>query len=304
MKPQRSISVAAAFAVFLLALTACTGDKPAAGPTDAPVTASPTATTAAIPEPTTAPEPSPLPSAPAGGETQAIKGTGVYNGQIDNHSIEIQTEEGPVTFELGAGMESIPETLNEEDQVVFEYVEKAVNGDASLKQRVLTKLAASGGATGKETGLPQTKRLELMLEGSREVKTATLAPGDGYSLYVFDILALDSAKGRLYLKADPGYYADIEKLSSDFNLDALLVEGREELSKTGEVKELKGQERASQLPDARLLLTASGNGGTRKYIVTEIDGQGYIIRMNIPYGDATEGFPPHAFASLSTLVNR
>ncbi|MFD1773215.1 hypothetical protein [Paenibacillus rhizophilus] len=302
MKPQRTISAAAALAVFLLALTACMGDKPTAGPTDAPVTASPT--TAASPEPGTAPEPSPLPSQPAGGETQVIKGTGIYNGQIDNHSIEIQTEEGPVAFELGAGMESVPETLNEEDKVAFEYVEKEVAGDASIKQRVLTKLSASKGSADKSSELPRTKQLALTLEGNREEKTATLASGDDYALYVFDILSFDPAKGRLYLKVNPDYYADIEKLPADFNLDNLLLEGREELSKTGEVKELKGDERAQAMQGARLFLTATGNNGTKKYIVKESGGQGYIIKMNIPYGDATEGFPPHAFASLNSLVNR
>ncbi|BCG58426.1 hypothetical protein [Paenibacillus sp. URB8-2] len=304
MKPQRSISAAAAFAVFLLALTACTGDKPAADPTDAPVTASPTTAATASPEPTTAPEPSLLPSQPADGETQVIKGTGIYNGQIDNHSIEIQTEEGPLAFELGAGMENMPEMLNEEDKVAFEYVEKEVAGDTSIKQRVLTKLSASKGSADNSSELPRTKQLALTLEGNREEKTATLASGDGYALYVFDILSFDPAKGRLYLKVDSDYYADIEKLPADFNLDYLLLEGREELSKTGEVKELKGEEREQAMQGTRLFLTATGNNGIKKYIVKESGGQGYIIKMNIPYGDATEGFPPHAFASLNSLVNR
>lgn len=38
-------------------------------------------------------------------------------------------------------MESILDTLNSDDSVVIEYVEKAVEGDPSVKQRVLTKLA-------------------------------------------------------------------------------------------------------------------------------------------------------------------
>ncbi|NGM83024.1 hypothetical protein G5B47_11420 [Paenibacillus sp. 7124] len=304
MKPQRSISAAAALAVFLLALTACTGDKPAAGSTDAPVSASPTTALTAVPEPSTAPEPPASPSQPAGGETQVIKGTGVYNGQIDNHSIEIQTEEGPIAFELGAGLENVPETLNEENKVSFEYVEKEVEGDDSVKQRVLTKLSASEGSADSSSELPPTKKLELTLEGSKEVKTAALAQGNGYAVYLFDILGFDQAKGRIYLKVDSEYYADIEKLPSDFNLDYLRLEGSKELSKIGEVKELKGDERTRAMADARLFLTATGKDGTKKYIVKESGGQGYIITMNIPFGDATEGFPPHAFASLNTLVNR
>lgn len=156
MKPQRSISAAAALAVLMLALTACGGESTSGAPSSEPSAASaapagsaavgasaaptasaePTATT-----PPAAPEPSsPASAEPSAGQPEVLKGTGVYNGQIDNHSIEIETGEGPVAFELGAGTENVPDTLNEQDKVNFEYVEKDVQGDASLKQRVLTKL--------------------------------------------------------------------------------------------------------------------------------------------------------------------
>ncbi|ULO05955.1 hypothetical protein H1230_23330 [Paenibacillus sp. 19GGS1-52] len=150
MKQQRSLSAIAAVAVFGLVLTACGGNTPAA----APITATATATATSSPAPTesaiiassspAATEPpvtvTAAPSPSPNEEGKVIKGTGNYVGQIDNHSVEIDTAEGATAFELGAGTESAPDTLNTDDPVAFEYVEKAVAGDATLKQRILTKL--------------------------------------------------------------------------------------------------------------------------------------------------------------------
>lgn len=150
MRRLHSIPAITAAAVLMLALTACGGNDPAKNsseptattspiPTESTSTISPTEnpSTVAPTESASTQAPTPSPSA----ESQVIKGTGVYVGQIDNHSIEIETKEGPTAFELGAGTESILETLNMDDPVVFEYIEKAIEGDASIKQRVISKLA-------------------------------------------------------------------------------------------------------------------------------------------------------------------
>ncbi|UVI29571.1 hypothetical protein [Paenibacillus spongiae] len=70
----------------------------------------------------------------------AKQGTGIYKGQMDSHSIEIETADGPTPFQLADGMEAVLEKLTEEDPVTFEYVEKAIEGDDTVKQLVLTKL--------------------------------------------------------------------------------------------------------------------------------------------------------------------
>ena len=146
----RSIPAMAAAAALMLALTACGGNEATQTPGE------PTATTAPAPtESVSTPVPTEITSTPAptesastqvpssapSTEAEVIKGTGVYVGQIDNHSIEIETEEGPTAFELGVGIESVLESLNMNDPVDFEYVEKAVEGDASVKQRVISKLS-------------------------------------------------------------------------------------------------------------------------------------------------------------------
>lgn len=298
MRLQRSIPAIAAVAVLVLAITACGGKTPAEAPGEPSATASPSVTENVA---------APSPTSDAAEEAQTIQGTGTYVGQIDNHSVEIETEEGPTAFELGAGTENAPEALEMNDPVYMEYVEKAVEGDPTVVQRVLSKLvkAADAGDGAVSAGaLPESKVIKLTLEGMEEEKTARLAEGEGYSLYVFDIFTFDKSSSKLAMKVDPGYYAEINKLPADFNLDALAEEGRGELAATGEVTALSREDRDRRMSGASLYLTAMGPGLTREYIVKELDGQGYLIKLNIPQREASEGFSPHVYASLDSLVNR
>ncbi|MFC3749179.1 hypothetical protein [Paenibacillus sp. GCM10012306] len=130
MRQKRIFPATAAAAVLLVALTACSGNNSAQS-----------AESSATPVPTVIPVESTEPTTSPSEEAGAIKGTGIYNGQIDNHSVEIETKEGATSFELGLGTENVPASLNEGDSVVFEYVDKTVEGDESLKQHILLKLS-------------------------------------------------------------------------------------------------------------------------------------------------------------------
>ncbi|WP_410512095.1 hypothetical protein PaeBR_18925 [Paenibacillus sp. BR2-3] len=138
MRQQRSLPAIAAIAVLMLALTACGNGTPAVAPGEE---STPTATASPVPTESVSTS---APTQPTDEEPQVIKGSGIYVGQIDSHSVEIKTEEGPIAFELGAGTETAPESLNMGDPVVFEYVEKSVPGDDTVKQRVLSKLSVVG----------------------------------------------------------------------------------------------------------------------------------------------------------------
>lgn len=307
MNNKRMIAAASA-AVLMLALAACSGEKPQS----------------AAPSPAASPVPSPSPAVSAGAQTSAptaspietasprvLEGTGTYVGQIDPHSVEIETDEGPTAFQLNEQTMNIPETLNSNDAVVFEYVEEPIEGDATLKQLVLTKLSRAGeggapaptGAPGVGT-LPESKLLKVTLEGQEEEKTARLIEGDGYALYAFDLFGFDPASGKLMLKADENYYAEITKLPSDYSWDNLFQEAKDELAATGAPVERKKADIPETLTGASLYMTAENDSLVREYIVKEFDGQGYIFRLNIPKGEPAEGFYPHVLASLGSIVNR
>lgn len=239
-----------------------------------------------------------LPGEAANEETK--RGTGQFIGLIDNHSAEIEVNGEAEAFQMDASILAVAEGLAPNEAVEFEYVEKAIEGGAT--QKVLTKLAKASQQTQAPDGLPATKQLEVELEGMKEKRNANLAEGQGYALYVFDIFNFDPQSDTLSMKHDSNYKARIVKLPSDYNTDQLLQEAREQLSKTGKAEEVDSEVMHRFMPDTSVFLVATGDDLTRQYIVKEIDGQGYAFELDIPHGEAAEGFEPLAYASLNSIV--
>ncbi|CAH0120191.1 MULTISPECIES: hypothetical protein [unclassified Paenibacillus] len=132
--------------VLTLALTACGGEKPAApggdsgDPIETPVTEPADQTD---PDDNAAATDPDVQTNPDGTDNETKQGSGSYTGQIDNHSVEIIVNGEPTSFQLSEGMDAVLEQLNKDDAVTFEYYEKAIEGDDTVKQRILTKLEKS-----------------------------------------------------------------------------------------------------------------------------------------------------------------
>lgn len=142
--------------------------------------------------------------------------------------------------------------------------------------------------------------------GMGDTRKATLKKSNDYSLYVFDGYTLDTATNRLELTNNPKYYAEIEKVSSDFTLDELRNKGIKELTAYGEAKEYKGDQLAEgPMVRANLLLQVSNEKGLYDYIVWE-DEQSkdtYIFRVQSPEGKESETFLTPALTSLSSIMS-
>ncbi|MGG3504685.1 hypothetical protein ABES58_04285 [Paenibacillus lautus] len=280
-------------AMLLMAITACGGEDPTSQPP-----ANPNPIEDNVKEPV---EPVEEP------KYEIKQGTGTYVGQIDNNSVEIETADGPSAFRLGVGMDQVISKLQGDESVSYEYWEQPIEGEEELKQLILTKLTVveGGGGTGSENAqLPATQDFELELEGMKETKTAKLAKGDGYALYIFDIFSFDAKTNKLTMNVDPDYYVEITKLPSDYNEDELKREAEKELAEAGKVREAGNNEKHKGMEDASVYMIGEGESLTQMYIVDEIDGQGYIFRVNNPHREPSEGFATHAFTSLSSIVNQ
>lgn len=230
-------------------------------------------------------------------EEETKQGTGQFVGLIDNHSVEIEVNGEPTVFQMDAAISTIAEGLALNETVEFEYVEKAIEG----KQLFLTKLVKAS-QSDSAAKLPPTKQLEVELEGMKEERSANLAEGKGYALYVFDIFNFDSQTDTLSMNYDPNYKVKITKLPAGYNKDQLLLEAKEQLSKTGKAEEVDSEVMHKFMPGTSVFLEANGDDLTQQYIVKDIDGQGYIFELNIPHGEPTEGFVPLAYASLNSIV--
>jgi hypothetical protein len=152
--------------------------------------------------------------------------------------------------------------------------------------------------------LPATKSFTLELEGNKEEREATLAVGDGYSLYMFEQFSFDQASDKLTMNVDPNYYVEITKLPVDYNGDVLKQEGTAELQAIGTVEDMTSKDSGSIIKNATVYLKARDDKGSKEYIVTEFGGNGYILKVNIPVGEPTEGFVPLAHTSITSIVNQ
>ncbi|MEE4568935.1 hypothetical protein V2U94_15010 [Paenibacillus polymyxa] len=297
MKKHNTFSIILLTVVAVLALSAC-GTKPqtnnnAPQGADQPQTQQPQAT----PEPVA--------------EPQVKKGTGVYNGAADPHTVEIETNGEAQSFQLGEGLDTVIAGLKEGDPVAFEYTEKAVEGDATAKQLTLTKIqkteaatdSSQNGSSGQQVGgdRAKTQTFELNLEGKKEKQTATLAKGEGYSLYVFDPMSLFPDQNRVALAVDDNYYAEITKLPSNFNLDELQKDGEKDLASIGKVQKLDKAAVPQALTSSRLFLQANGSKITQQYIVVENTTGAFSVKVNIPHGEPAEGFESFIYTSLESL---
>lgn len=71
---------------------------------------------------------------------KVIVAEGTYIGLSDSHSIEIETASGPVPLQITEEQAKTLEDYPSDAKVKFEYTEKAIDGEANLKQNWLTKI--------------------------------------------------------------------------------------------------------------------------------------------------------------------
>ncbi|WP_342570728.1 hypothetical protein MKY85_21740 [Paenibacillus sp. FSL R5-0749] len=295
MRKGNTMKVSASLLVLLMgfSLVACGNSNPAAQP---PVNNTE--------EQSPAPEQQP-------NESAVIESEGILTGWADPHTVEIRVNDKPMSFQVGEDLQKSLDDIDDEDSVRFKYVEKTI--DATTKQLVLTEIAkiessddnngSNGGGT-VTSDRPKTAELEVTVEGMTEKRPVTLAQAKGYSLYVFEPMAFDAEDQELTMKIDPDYEVEIEKLPADYNLDVLKMDAKEELSETGEVKQLTAEQLSNgPMKDAKLYMMSQNDKKTEYFIVKELDGNGFVFHIHAPIGEPSEGFLPMAYASLNSIMN-
>lgn len=244
-------------------------------------------------------------------ESDVIEASGILTGWADPHTVEIRVNDKAMSFQVGEDMQKLMDDLDDEDTVQFKYVEKTI--DSSIKQRVLTEITKvasadddnQGSGTGEAvtSDRPATSKLEVTVEGITEKRPVTLAQAKGYSLYIFEPMAFDAEEHELTMKIDPAYKVEMEKLSSDFDLEEVKMDARKELAKNGEVKELTTEQLSNgPMKDARLFMMSQNEKKTQYVIVKELDGNGFIFHIDAPVGEPSEGFLPMVYASINSIM--
>ncbi|WP_308642163.1 hypothetical protein [Paenibacillus nuruki] len=73
-------------------------------------------------------------------EAETKSATGTFTGLADEHSAEIMVDGQPMVFQLSDEAQTVAGSLKEEAKVSFQYTEKAIPGDDTIKSMTITKL--------------------------------------------------------------------------------------------------------------------------------------------------------------------
>ncbi|MCM3782584.1 hypothetical protein M3231_06345 [Neobacillus mesonae] len=252
---------------------------------------------------------------PSEPEAVVKEATGTFTGLADSHTVEIVIDGEPTAFQLGEDMQDAVADIEENAVLTFKYEEQPIDGEDTLKQLVLieiTEVESSTGSTGgseppegAESSDPAGERpavseIELQLEGMTEKKEAELVHAqDGYSLYVFDIFTFNPETGVLSMDVDPAYEVKISQKAGDTDLEVLREEGITNLSPYGDVEEFESEGISES--GLSLKVRDEATSTAYEYIVKDMDSTWFIYQITIPQGEPTEGFIPHAYASLNTI---
>ncbi|MDI4647242.1 hypothetical protein [Cohnella hashimotonis] len=141
-----------AWAVAVLAMllmgTACSNDKDGSDASPSPSVSasaspasSPDASPSAQPDASASAAPSASPSAAPTDAVDEKESAGTYNGQIDNHSIEVESAEGIRAYQIDDEISDKLSSWDDGVKVKFKYKIKEIKGDSeTIEQYVITSI--------------------------------------------------------------------------------------------------------------------------------------------------------------------
>lgn len=184
---------------------------------------------------------------------------------------------------------------------------KKLNGLKSDTIKVGQKLIIKGTAVKPVETLPKTKKIEVIVEGSKEVRDATLFKSTlGYNAYVlnnFKASAEESNKDIVFFKNDDSFFMRIEKLDNTTTIDQLKAQSKDLIKHNGTPQELTMKSTDKHIPSGTKFLIHSSNSKlSLNVIVMEVNGQKYRVFMSLPNKEAAEGVTPSMWAMLKTMT--
>ncbi|MDG0808335.1 hypothetical protein [Cohnella rhizosphaerae] len=141
-----------AWAVAVLAMllmgTACSNDKDGSDASPSPSVSasaspasSPEASPSAQPDAGASATPESSPSAAPSGAVEEKESTGTYNGQIDNHSIEIESADGVRAYQIDDATSDKLSGWDDGVKVKFKYKINEIKGESeTIEQYVITSI--------------------------------------------------------------------------------------------------------------------------------------------------------------------
>ncbi|WP_246943328.1 LysM peptidoglycan-binding domain-containing protein [Bacillus pinisoli] len=227
-----------------------------------------------------------------------LKTSKIYVGQklVTSKSLETyKVKKGDTLYSIAKKYKTSTSTL------------KKLNKLESDKIKIGQKLVVKGKVTEQVTQLPKTKKIEIVVEGEKEYREATLFKSSlGYYMYVlkgFTAAAEEPNKDIVFFNNDDSFFFRVEKLDNKTSLEQLKIDSEKLIEHVGKVNEMSLKDATKQMPDgSKLYLHSSNTKLSINVIIIENKGQKYRIVMTLPNKEAAEGVGPSFYGMLKTLT--
>lgn len=239
-------------------------------------------------------EPAPEPAA-------SIEEEGIYIGQIDNNSIEVEAVGDTLVLRLSDEVRDTVAHLEEGLKVSIVY--KKNEND----QWILEKITAADSGTG-EPAASQT--LKYTVNGTTVDKEAALTESEQdyyfYKIDEFEFTAEEPRKDVMFATEFAETFVRIEPLSEDASIEDLKKWANDELAAVGEVKEVNGLETAGPAFESTQLFITASKDSFKKYIVIHEMESGDKVKytINLAQHKKTAEWEQAIWAMLSTLKTK
>ncbi|WNB90711.1 hypothetical protein [Bacillus sp. NEB1478] len=228
----------------------------------------------------------------------SIQAEGTYVGQIDNNSIEVDSDGEILVLRLTDTTRESLKSLKDGSTVSITY--KKDDNDQNILEKIM---AVDSG----EVAQPPTKILEYTVDGRKVQKEAGLIQSEqDYSFYKvddFEYTAEEPGKDILFASEDAETFVRIEPLTDEASLDDLKKWAKDELEAIGEVKEVKGSEVAGPAFESSVLFLTASKDSYSKYIVIQKLKNDKLIKytVNLAKHAKSSEWEQAIWAMLSTL---
>jgi PBP1b-binding outer membrane lipoprotein LpoB len=238
---------------------------------------------------------------PAVEPAATIEEEGIYIGQIDNNSIEVEASGDTLVLRLSDEVRDTVAHLEDGSKVSIVY--KKNEND----QWILEKIIAADSGTG-EPAASQT--LKYTVNGTTIEKQAALTESEQdyyfYKIDDFEFTAEEPRKDVMFATEFAETFVRIEPLSEDASIEDLKKWANDELAAVGEVKEVNGLETAGPAFESTQLFITASKDSFKKYIVIHEMESGDKVKytINLAQHKKTAEWEQAIWAMLSTLKTK
>ena len=200
-----------------------------------------------------------------------------YLGKVDNIHVKLEMDGTKKLVEIAPTLGTMFEGIQLNDYITFQYKTDRSN---AMTITALKEWRKSIGAEESNGEKDDTETIDNQKENENTYTIQTI------SGYTFESKEKDTS--RIYRNDNPSFYADIERMDADANIQKQRWQAASELKPVGPLKEIKETNLVGGNQQVKFIFEAKNNDTTERIAVIETDGSLFKFTVTIPNEDGSD----------------